>query len=243
MPASVDITIPVFNEERDLPDSIAKLTEFLADHLANPWRITIADNASTDSTGSVAQELCRQFPSVNYLHIPKKGRGLALRTAWLQSSADIVSYMDVDLSTDIAHFPQMVSALESGYHIAVGSRLSRESQVTRGIKREFISRTYNLIIRGMFWTSFPDAQCGFKALTREAAQAILPHVENNNWFYDTELLIIAAKNGYRIKSVPVKWDDDPASSVSLVGTAAEDLRGLFRLRFGGVARISSPTSG
>lgn len=240
MPASVDITIPVYNEEKDLPTSIGRLTRFLEGHLSNPWQITIADNASTDSTSTVSQSLCEEHPNVHYLYIPQKGRGLALRTAWLQSPADIVSYMDVDLSTDIAHFPQMVDALESGYQVAVGSRLSHDSQVSRGFKREFISRSYNLIIKSMFLTSFPDAQCGFKALTRTAAQAIIPWVKNNNWFFDTELLLIAAKNGYRIKSVPVKWDDDPNSSVNLISTATEDMKGLFRLRFGGVPRVDPP---
>ena len=126
--------------------------------MSNPWQITIADNASTDSTGAVSRDLCQRFANVSYLHLTQKGRGRALRTAWLQSSADIVSYMDVDLSTDIVHFPAMVAALESGYQVAVGSRHSRGSQVNRGFKRDFISRSYNLLVKVTFLTSFPDAQ-------------------------------------------------------------------------------------
>ena len=125
--------------------------------------------------------------------------------------------MDVDLSTDLSHFIQLVRSLESGFDIAVGSRLSKGSRVQRGIRREFISRAYNLMIRSMFFTGFPDAQCGFKALTKEAAQVIVPQVKNNNWFFDTELLLIAAKGGYRIDSIPVKWDDDPGSTVNGCG--------------------------
>jgi glycosyltransferase involved in cell wall biosynthesis len=242
MAASVDIVIPVYNEERDLPKSINKLTQFLKAHLNNPWRIVIADNASTDGTHAVSECLCRDYPGVEYLYLPQKGRGRALRAAWLVSTADIVSYMDADLSTDPAHFPQLIKALESGYHLAVGSRLSKESQVTRSFKREFISRSYNLMIKSLFFTSFPDAQCGFKALTRQAAQAIVPEVQNNNWFFDTELLIIAAKSGYRIKSVPVNWVDDPDSTVKVLGTATEDIKGLLRLRFGGVPMVPSPES-
>ena len=234
MPQTVDITIPVYNEERDLPVCISRLTAFLHANLERPWRVTIADNASSDGTREVAERLCEEHSAVSYLYLPQKGRGRALRTAWLASDAGIVSYMDVDLSTDLVHFPELLDALDSGYDVAVGSRLSRESRVTRGIRREFISRSYNLLIKGMFFTPFPDAQCGFKALTREAAHAIVPLVENNNWFFDTELLIIAARNRYRIKSVPVKWDDDPASTVRIIGTATEDLKGLCRLRFGGV---------
>ena len=163
-----------------------------------------------------------------------------MRAVWLESDSDIVSYMDVDLSTDLNHFPQLVEALESGYHVAVGSRLSRESRVTRAPKREFISRSYNVLIKSLFFTPFPDAQCGFKALTRQAAQAIIPGIKNNNWFFDTELLIIAAKRGYRIKSIPVKWDDDPTSTVNITSTAMEDIRGLLRLRFGGIPPAPGP---
>jgi glycosyltransferase involved in cell wall biosynthesis len=243
MSATVDIVIPVYNEEKDLPRSILALTDFLRHNLQNPWRIVIADNASTDSTRSVSEMLCQKHPGVHYFYLPKKGRGLALRAAWLDSTADIVSYMDVDLSTDLVHFPQLVEALESGYHIAIGSRLSRGSLVTRSFKREFTSRSYNLLIRSLFFTSFQDAQCGFKALTRQAAQAIVPSIKNNNWFFDTELLIIAAKRGYRVKVVPVKWDDDPHTTVKILRTATEDIKGLLRLRFGGIPRVSPPEGG
>ena len=240
MPSSVDVVIPVYNEEEALPGSIDRLTRYMTDHLPNPWRITIADNASIDGTRMVSQELAQRYSSVDYFYLPQKGRGRALRATWLASDADIVSYMDVDLSTDLTHFPQLVEALESGYHLAIGSRLSRESQVTRGFKREFVSRSYNLLIKSMFFTPFPDAQCGFKALTRQAAHAIIPSIANNNWFFDTELLIIAAKRGYRIRSVPVKWDDDPTSTVNITGTAVEDIKGLLRLRLGGIPRVQGP---
>ena len=240
MKPSVDIVIPVYNEEAALPDSIERLTQFLENHLANPWQVIIADNASIDGTRQVSEGLCRQFPRVDYHYLPQKGRGRALRATWLSSKADMVSYMDVDLSTDLVHFPPLVAALESGFHVATGSRLSPESQVARAFKREFISRSYNLLIKSMFFTGFPDAQCGFKALTREAAQAVIPAVENNNWFFDTELLIIAAKRGYRIKSIPVKWDDDPTSTVNITNTVIEDIKGLLRLRFGGVPQVPGP---
>ncbi len=240
MTATVDIIIPVYNEEEVLPRTIVTLTEYLRGNLSNPWRIVIADNASTDSTRAVSEMLCERHSGVHYLHLTQKGRGRALRTAWLDSRADIVSYMDADLSTDLSHFPQLIQAIESGNHIAVGSRLSKASQVQRGFKREFISRSYNLLINSMFFTGLPDAQCGFKALTRAAAEAIVPSIKNNNWFFDTEMLIIAAKRGYNIASVPVKWDDDPTSTVNVMSTAMEDIKGLLRLRFGGVPRVERP---
>ncbi len=240
MNSTVDITIPVYNEQDALPESIRRLHRFLEENLKNPWRITIADNASTDATRSISQLLSQDYSRVSYLYVPNKGRGRALRAAWMDSTADFVGYMDVDLSTDLRHFPQLIAELESGYHIAIGSRLSKASQVTRGLKREIVSRGYNLLIKSMFFTSFPDAQCGFKALHRRTAAALVPSILNNNWFFDTELLILAAKRGYRIKSVPVKWEDDPNSSVNVASTATEDIKGLLRLRFGGIPKIPGP---
>ena len=240
MKPSIDIIIPVHNEENVLLDSIRRLNQFLQGNIQNPWRITIADNASTDATRSIAQLLAQDYPGVGYLFIPEKGRGRALRASWLNSTADFVSYMDVDLSTDLTHVPELIAALESGFHIAIGNRLNRKSEVTRGFKREIISRCYNALIKGLFFTSFSDAQCGFKALNRRTAATIVPHVVNNNWFFDTELLILAAKRGYKIKSLPVNWIDDPESSVNITSTAKEDLKGLFRLRFGRIPKIAGP---
>ena len=242
MNATVDIVIPVYNEEQALPRSIVILADFLKENLRNPWQIIIADNASTDKTKSVSEMLCERYSGINYLHIPQKGRGRALKAAWLDSTADIVSYMDVDLATDLTHFPQLIDSLEEGYHVAIGSRLSKGSRVSRSMKREVISRGYNLLIKSMFFTAFQDAQCGFKALTRHTARSIVPHIKNDNWFFDTELLIIAAKRGYKIKQLPVKWDDDPTTTVNIARTATEDIKGLFRLRFGGIPAVSPPDS-
>ena len=242
MRGTVDVVIPVFNEEKALPRNIVILADFLKANLRNPWQIIIADNASTDNTRSVSEMLSERYSGINYLHIPQKGRGRALKAAWLDSTADIVSYMDVDLSTDLSYFPQLVESLEEGYHVAIGSRLSKGSRVTRSIKRELISRSYNMLIKSMFFTSFEDAQCGFKALTRKTAQAIVPHIKNDNWFFDTELLIIAAKRGYKINQLPVKWDDDPTSTVHIASTATEDIKGLLRLRFGGIPKTAPPSN-
>jgi glycosyltransferase involved in cell wall biosynthesis len=243
MAATVDIVIPVYNEEQDLPRSIDILSKFLKENLAqNPWQIIIADNGSTDNTRTVADMLATRYPSIVSVHISQKGRGRALRQVWLESNADIVSYMDVDLSTDLSHFLQLVRAIEEGAHVAIGSRLSKGSKVTRSFKREFISRSYSALIKMMFFTPFRDAQCGFKAVSRNAARAVIPKIENNNWFFDTELLIIAAKGGYRIQEIPVRWKDDPDSRVKVVSTAWEDIKGLLRLRFRGVPKPSSDGS-
>ena len=241
--ATVDIIIPVYNEEQTLDRSIGILTKFLRENLENPWRIVIADNGSTDSTLHVGQMLSSKYGGVKCVHIPQKGRGRALRHTWTESAADIVSYMDVDLSTDLAHFPDLVRAIEDGAHIATGSRLVKGARVTRSLKRELISRCYSALFRLMFFTPFRDAQCGFKALRRDAAMSLIPLVKDNGWFFDSEILIIGAKNGFRIKELPVRWQDDPDSRVRIISTAWTDLKGLLRLRFGGIPRAAADGDG
>ena len=243
MTPSVDIVIPVLNEEKALPSSIACLHGFLSENLDGPWRIVIADNGSSDATPQVCHTLAEQYSEVTYLRIEQRGRGRALRKAWLESAADVVSYMDVDLSTDLRAFPLLLHALQDGHDIAIGARLIPGAEVhLRSLKRELISRSYNLLIKLMFATRFHDAQCGFKALTRAAAATLVPYVVDQGWFFDSELLILAEKRGFEIKEVPVAWTDDPDTRVKVVGTAWKDFKGLLRLRFRGLPRVSPPGS-
>ncbi len=230
---SVDIVVPVYNEEHSLPKSIPILLDFL-DNADFPykWRVVIGDNASVDSTPAVGKEIADESAGkVDYVRIERKGRGFALKQIWLGSPADIVSYMDVDLSTGLEAFPDLIGAIaHEGYDVAVGSRLAGGSRVTRSFRRRLLTRGYNTIIRAMFFTRFGDAQCGFKAVSREAAQRIIPLIEDNNWFFDTELLILAEKLSYRVKDVPVRWVEDTDTRVKIASTIGEDLRGLLRLR-------------
>ena len=228
---TVDVVIPAYNEEKDLPRCIAALWDFLNEHLSYQWQIVIADNGSTDKTLAVAQALSQQYPRVTYVHLEQKGRGRALRKAWLESKADAVSYMDVDLSTKLDAFPKLIQALNEGYGVAIGSRLMRGSKTKRSVKREFTSRAYNLLIKAMFCSSFSDAQCGFKAVRRDVVQDIVPFIKDQAWFFDTELLLLAQKKGYRIKDVPVEWLEDAGTTVKVAKTAWEDVKGLFRVRF------------
>jgi glycosyltransferase involved in cell wall biosynthesis len=238
---SVEFVIPVLNEERGLPVSIQKLHGFLVDNLQDyDWRIVVADNGSTDRTPKVVEELSFKYDEVRYLRLEQRGRGRALRSAWLASEADYLCYMDVDLSTELEAIPPLIDSLANqGFDLAIGSRLKKGAKVVgRSLKREIISRGYNLIVWSMFFVKFQDAQCGFKAITRKAAGELAPLVEDNSWFFDTELLIIAEKNGYRINEIPVEWTDDPDSRVKIVMTASDDMKGLVRLRFGGLRRAS-----
>ncbi len=228
--AVVDIVVPVHNEEVDLGPSVRRLDAFLAAEFPYRYAITIADNASVDATWTVAEELVAELPRVRAAHLDAKGRGRALKAVWSASTAPVLAYMDVDLSTDLRALLPLVAPLISGHSdIAVGSRLSRSARVIRGLKREFISRSYNLILKGALSATFSDAQCGFKAIRRPVATDLLPLVEDDEWFFDTELLVLAERSGLRIHEVPVDWVDDPDSRVDIVATARQDLAGVARL--------------
>ncbi|MFB8756373.1 glycosyltransferase [Streptomyces nigra] len=226
----LDVVIPVHNEEKDLQPCVRRLRDHLARTFPYAFRITIADNASTDATPQVSRRLAAELPEVGAVRLEQKGRGRALRAVWSASDAPVLAYMDVDLSTDLNALLPLVAPLISGHSdLAIGSRLSHGSRVVRGTRREFISRGYNLILRGSLQARFSDAQCGFKAIRRDVAQVLLPLIEDTSWFFDTEMLVLAERAGLRIHEVPVDWVDDPDSSVRIVRTATDDLKGVWRV--------------
>jgi putative flippase GtrA len=238
---SVEIVIPVYNEERSLPGCVRTLHRYLTDHFPVPWRITIANNASTDATAEVARELATELPRVGVLDLDRKGRGLALREAWGRSDAAVVAYMDVDLSTGLDALLPLVAPLLNGHSdVAIGSRLAPGARVVRGAKREVISRCYNALIRLSHGARFSDAQCGFKAVRTDVLRPLLPHLRDDSWFFDTELLLLAEHNGLRIHEVPVDWLEDVDTRVDVTRTALDDLRGLYRVakaKVDGSARV------
>ncbi|MBT8226165.1 MAG: glycosyltransferase family 2 protein [Dactylosporangium sp.] len=229
----LDVVVPVYNEEVDLEPCVRRLHDYLQKHVPYSFRITIADNASTDATLWIARSLAGELPAVQVMHLDRKGRGRALHRAWLASDAAVLAYLDVDLSTDLAALLPLVAPLVSGHSdLAIGSRLAPGARVVRGPKREFLSRCYNLLLRGTLAARFSDAQCGFKAIRREVAVQLLPLVQDTGWFFDTEMLVLAERAGLRIHEVPVDWRDDPDSRVDILATALADLRGIARLTRG-----------
>ncbi|MCU1417691.1 MAG: sugar translocase, partial [Schumannella sp.] len=213
---ALEVVVPVYNEEATLERSVRALAESLAQQFDEPWLITIADNASSDSTPVIADRLALEVPGVQARHLSQKGRGRALAETWLASRAAVVAYVDVDLSTDLRALPPLVAPLLSGHSdVAIGTRLAPASRVVRGPKRELISRSYNFLLHRTLGVTFSDAQCGFKAMRRDVAQRVLPHVEDTGWFFDTELLVIAERAGLRIHEVPVDWVDDEQSTVDV----------------------------
>src|SRR5215217_8305806 len=228
---SVEVVVPVYNEEAALLKSISDLCTYLTTYFPYRWSVLIADSASTDATLAVAEALATRYPNVSVLHLKEKGRGRALKAAWLASEADIVAYMDVDLSTNLWSFLPLVAPLATGHSdVAIGSRLLKGATVTRQWKREVISRCYNLLIKGMFRNRFSDAQCGFKAIKRSVARELLTCIEDGEWFFDTELLLLTEERGYRISEVPVDWIEDLDTRVDITSTALKDVKGLLRVR-------------
>ena len=229
-PLGVEVVLPVFNEQDDLEWSVRRLRTYLDGSFPFSAVVTIADNASTDTTWQIASELAGQISGVRAVHLDAKGRGRALRATWLASEADVVAYMDVDLATDLRALMPLVAPLLSGHSdMAIGSRLAHGARVVRGPKREIISRAYNLLIRATLHSRFSDAQCGFKAVRADVARSLVPLVVDDAWFFDTELLALAERNGLRIHEVPVDWVDDPDSRVDILRTATDDLKGIWRL--------------
>ncbi|MDA0565327.1 bifunctional glycosyltransferase family 2/GtrA family protein [Streptomonospora sp. S1-112] len=237
----VDIVIPVYNEERSLPGCLEVLCAHLAERMPFQWCVTVVDNASTDRTLAVANELAAAMDKVRVLHLDRKGRGLALRTAWGYSDADVVVYMDVDLSTGLDALLPLIAPLVNGHSdIAIGSRLAPGARTVRGGRRELISRAYNAVIRCTHGARFSDAQCGFKAARTDVIRPLLGHVRDDAWFFDTELLLLAEHNGLRVHEVPVDWIEDVDTRVDVVRTALDDLAGLVRVaraKATGAARV------
>lgn len=229
---SVEIVIPVYNEERELEDNILKLVSYCAKGLSHyDWHVTIADNASIDNTPVISATLAKKNPRISHFRLEQKGRGRAIKQVWSHVESDYYAYMDLDLSTDLKHLPNLLAALADGYDIAIGSRLTKGSIVEgRTFIRELTSRALNFLFIQMFFrTKFTDAQCGFKAVTREVVDNLIPHILDNGWFFDGELLITAEKSGYKIYEEPVHWIDNPGSTVRLISTISGDIDVMVRL--------------
>lgn len=229
---SVEITVPVYNEERELEKNIIKLFDFCSKNLKNyDWHITIADNASLDNTPVIAATLAKKHLQISHFRLEQKGRGRAVKRVWSLSGSDFCAYMDLDLSTDLVHLPNLLNALKKGYDLAIGSRLAKDARVEgRTMLREVTSRTLNfLFIQFFFHTHFTDAQCGFKVVTKRVVEKLIPKIKDNDWFFDGELLIVAEKMGYKIYEEPVHWIDNPGSTVRLISTIWGDIKVIYRL--------------
>lgn len=227
----VSITIPVFNEEKVLAESVSTLIAFLSVQPEFRFEIVIANNGSTDGTLSLAEELSQKYSVIRVMDIAESGRGRALKQAWSGSAAEILVYMDVDLATDLGAFWPMISALTEGQcDVVTGSRRIAGSIVERSAKRKFLSDVFHILLKSLFTMNLSDTQCGFKGITKKAAVELLADVLDTGWLFDTELLFLAEKRGYRIREIPVVWRAGTESRVKIGQSIFTSLVGMLRLR-------------
>lgn len=213
----IDIVLPVRNESKILVTNVKQLLDFLK-KLNKPidYQIILAENNSQDNTLEIAKELAKKHHNIRAIHTNKPGRDIALKNCWGNSDADIMVYMDVDLSTDLAHLPDLINAIKEGYDIAIGSRI--KFGLKRSFWRKFMSWVYNnLFLPIILSTDVKDAQCGFKAINKKVAKEIVPKLGEENGFLDTELLAVAKHKGYKIKEIPVRWYDSNRKGTMPVG--------------------------
>jgi glycosyltransferase involved in cell wall biosynthesis len=225
----VCVTLPVYNEEEQLASSVEKVLDVCRKNYKD-FEILIADNASKDRTLDIAKELSKKYKEVKYIHLPQKGRGRALKAAWQSTDADIMCYMDIDLSTDLKHLEELTQAIKEGYDVAFGSRHQKESELKRSFKRDILSKGYVFLVKLFLGTRYNDYQCGFKAINKKVARELLPKIKDNEWFFDTELIVKADKYGYKLKEIPVKWIEDKGSTVNIRKTVVNYIKNIFRLR-------------
>jgi len=226
----INITIPVFNEEKILNKNIRKLFLFCQGNIQSNFKIVIVNNGSTDNTENVAEKICKDNKKIEYLFTKEKGRGNAIKTSWLKKDADIYSYMDVDLSTNLKTFPKMISEIKKGYDIVIGSRLLKDSKVRRCIHRTILSKTYNFLVQKVLHTKIKDLQCGLKVVNKKVVKSLLKKTKDGKWFFDTELLLLAEKEGYKIKEFPVEWIGNPNTKVKIIKTIIDYVTNSIKLR-------------
>ena len=231
--STLDIVLPVYNESKILKKSVKKLYNFLTNNISINWRLVIAENGSSDSTLEIAKSLSNVYSNITVKSYPTPGRGGVIKDCWSTSNADLVCYMDIDLSTDLEALITSLEYLNSNdFDVVIGSRLLDASKVYgRSLKRDLLSRSYSMIFRVILGTKFKDAQCGFKLAKKDSIQGILSNVKDNGWFFDTELLYKSQKAGLMIKEIPVIWTDDRDSKVKILSTIIKDILGLLRIRF------------
>jgi glycosyltransferase involved in cell wall biosynthesis len=226
----VILAIPVYNEEKILENSITQLIIYFNDNINYDWRIIIANNGSTDKTQQIVESLAQKNNRIIALDIKEKGRGNALKCAWGGFEADIYAYCDVDLATDIRHLSELFEQIRAGNDIAIGSRYLKTSLSKRTLIRLIMSKVYNFLIRIFFKTKITDFQCGFKAINNKVKKEILPLIRDKEWFWDTELLLVAELNNFKIKEIPVSWQENRETKVKFFKTICDYLKNLFKLK-------------
>jgi len=232
MKKKVVLMLPVYNEERIIEDSVNTLHEYMKNNIIFDWKIVIVNNGSTDKTSKISKNLQKKYKNIDYVEIEKKGRGNALRESWKNYDADIYSYCDCDLATDISQLRELFDSIDRGANISTGNRYKKDSQTRRTLTRLITSKTYLFLIKILFNTKVSDFQCGFKAIDKKTKDDIVTITKDNDWFFDTELLLLAEREGYNIAQIPVTWTEKRIkdSKVRVIPASLNNLINLIKLK-------------
>jgi glycosyltransferase involved in cell wall biosynthesis len=225
------LTVPVYNEEKIISKSIQKLHNYMSKEINQPWEIAIISNGSKDKTRLIIKQLEKKYSHIIGIHIRKKGRGNALKYVWLHHNADIYAYCDIDLATKISSLKNLFNEIKNGSNIVIGSRYHKKSKSKRNFIRFILSRSYIYFCQILFKTNINDFQCGFKAIDKNIVKNILPKIKNENWFFDTELLLKAEKKRkYKIKEIPINWTENENSNVIIPLIICQFIKECFQLK-------------
>jgi len=227
------LAVPAYNEEKILLNSIKELHDYMSKNIDHDWTILVVDNGSTDRTKEISDNLAKMLPNVTSVHLEKRGKGRAIRYAWTNSKADIYAFCDADLATDVRNLKELFNSIIAGNDLVVGSRYIEESDSRRAFARWLVSMIYVFCVKMLFKTSIHDFQCGFKALDNKIIKEILPQIKDDEWFFDTELILLAEYHKkYRIKELPVKWREKRGkdSRIKIFKDGINHLKNLIRLR-------------
>ena len=233
---SIDIAIPVYYGNIPyIEESIKKQIKFYNKNLNDyKWSIVLAINGPDKGIIKFANNIIKKYENTRYTYTNVHGKGAGIKACWRESNADIVSYMDVDLATSIERFPELINAVNREYDLSLGSKYLPDSRIARGIRgRNLISKVYHTVFTNLILgIKTSDVHCGFKAMKKESFNQIYPLLKDDEWFFDTELMFFATKEGLKIKEIPIVWTDTRLlSGVKLYRTMIKFIFNIIRLKF------------
>lgn len=232
-PPRLSLIIPAYNEEQRLKESLPPVLEYLQ---AQPysWELLVVDDGSKDGTSQLVRELAGGRTNVRVLrNEPNRGKGYSIRRGMLEACGDYRLFSDADFSTPIDEVEKFWAAVEEGYDVVIGSRGLAESQllVRQNILRETMGRIFNFLVQTLLIPGIYDTQCGFKMFSAKAAESVFPRQTLDGFSFDVEILYLALQHGFRIKEVPIRWINSPATKVSPLRDATKMFIDLLKIRF------------
>lgn len=228
----LSVVIPAYNEAKRIGTTLRKIHEYLLKK-DYQYEIIVVDDGSTDGTCGLVRKITQQIPCIRLLQNEvNRGKGYSVRAGILSSRGQLIIFSDTDLSTPIQEIDKLAIWINRGYDIAIGSRALSESKilVRQPWYREYMGKTFNLLVRLMAVPEIKDTQCGFKLFKKHVAKFLFEKQIIDGFGFDVEILFMANKSGYRIKEVPVQWINSSSSRVNILKDSFAMLSDLVRMR-------------